>query len=125
MFLTPLRVERIDDRRWRLTGPLAWSDGEGNRLMVPVGFVTDFASIPGWLPKSFDVAQPAAVLHDWLYQTHERTKGQADRIFWRAMTDLEEPWWRKQILYQAVRWFGGPAYASGPERCRTECEATL
>ena len=33
----------------------------------------------------------AAVLHDWLYETGERSREAADRIFLEAMAVLEAP----------------------------------
>src|SRR5687768_3903680 len=119
-FLSPLRVEHRSDGTWVLTNPLRYrSTVLKSHMIVPIGFVTDFASVPR-LPLAYvlagDTAHPAAVVHDYLYQTHMTTKDEADDIFEEAMGVSGEPWWRRKIMSNAVRWFGGSAWDSGPER---------
>lgn len=76
-FLTPLRVEQVSEAAgtWRLLEPLCYvSPIFGGLIVVPAGFVTDFASVPR-LPFSYwlfgGVGQAAAVVHDYLYQCHD------------------------------------------------------
>lgn len=73
-FLDPLELEWIDGRTWRLTAGfryhLGTPDGD-EAVVIPAGFVTDFASIPRalWplLPPTGAYGK-AAVVHDWLYE---------------------------------------------------------
>lgn len=74
-FTTPLELEYIDGRKWKITKPFEYCCGEPGapiRVEIPAGFVTDFASIPEilWniLPPTGSYGK-AAVVHDWLY-TH-------------------------------------------------------
>ena len=83
-FHTPLRVQQIDDCRWQLEGPLQYSSDVAQRVfVVPSGFITDFASVPR-IPFAYMVtggkAQAAAVIHDWLYSTHEVDRETADAV---------------------------------------------
>lgn len=58
-----------DGRAWLLAEPLAY-EGKRDRFPVPVGFETDFASVPRPLWPLFPPTgryTRAAVLHDWLY----------------------------------------------------------
>lgn len=107
---------------------------------VPEGFPTDFASVPPILDriilKDGDYNQ-AAVVHDFLYYLHrilrdrnlpdfkldgfmknypldnvkDRTRAEADRILFDAMTLLDSlpeysiPWWKRQVIYRAVKAF--------------------
>lgn len=107
---------------------------------VPEGFTTDFASVPPvfdrLIPKDGDYNQ-AAVVHDFLYYLHRvlrdrslpgfvldgfmkkypldkvknRTRNEADRILFEAMTVLDSlpeysiPWWKRQVIYRAVKAF--------------------
>lgn len=71
---------------WRFGAPLVWDD-----IIVPIGFITDLASIPhmlDWLPSlSPDgLSRRPAALHDWLYGG-DRTRGkdEADRILRAAL----------------------------------------
>lgn len=83
---------------------------------VPENFTTDFASIPRifWtiLPPDGEYTQ-AAVLHDYLYRTHKRSREQADKIFLEAMTVLEVPEWKRNVMFWAVRTFGEGPYEKG------------
>ncbi len=112
-FLTSLRVELIAHNTWRLTQPLRYQCRPGRTIVVPEGFITDFASVPripvAWLLTG-DTGHRAAVVHDWLYQSHERSRKDADRLFYRILREDGEPVWRASLMYAAVRLFGGPAY---------------
>lgn len=69
---------------WKLIAPLEYKADSGTVYSVPIGFVTDFASVPR-LPFIFvafgDRANSAATLHDWLYCRDPITKNHpvADR----------------------------------------------
>lgn len=86
-------------------------------VVVPAGTVTDFASIPRvfWrvLPP-WDIHRRAAIIHDYLYATRQpRTDEErklADRVFLEALEALEVPWWKRQLMYRAVRCFGWKAW---------------
>ena len=82
-------------------------------IVVPAGFETDFASIPRalWvIEPPLGEAGKAAVLHDFLYETGERDRVAADRIFLEAMAVLEVPWWKRSLMFRAVRMFGRGGY---------------
>lgn len=92
------------------------------KVVIPIGFKTDFASVPRFL---WSILPPwgrygkAAVVHDYLYQ-HRTPKSriqrifckerkEADRIFLEAMTVLKVRNWRKFPMYYAVKlagWWG-------------------
>jgi hypothetical protein len=105
---------------WMLREPLAYVDTARLSVHVPVGFLTDFASIPRlfWnlAPPADPAYSAAAVVHDRLYETHEVPKETADALFYRAMTVQGTPRWKRWVIWRAVSWFGGGAWASGPER---------
>lgn len=125
-FLDPLRVEFRGYDRWALTAPLAYASRILDRVLtVPAGFTTDFASVPRWLPLAYAVAggrgQPAAVVHDRLYQCHvvdgvEIAREVADSVFAEALQVCGEGVAIAWGMYQAVRLFGARAYRTGPQR---------
>lgn len=121
-FLTPLRLEWLDSESWLVCEPLVFDSAIVGRYTVPTGFVTDMASVPR-LPLVYlttgNTAHAAGTLHDHAYQTHACTRATADAVFYEAMTASGEPWWRRSLMYRAVRLFGGAAYRSGPARYRT------
>ena len=84
-------------------------EGSGDTVEVEKGFVTDFASIPRlfWilLPRWGKYGN-AAVIHDWLYWSQDRTRAGADQIMFEAMDVLSVPAWQKYLIYGFVRVFG-------------------
>lgn len=106
---------------WVLTEDLSYRSAFlGETIVVPKGFVTDFASVPR-LPIVFwltgDCAHDAAVVHDYLYQTHlSETRARADRTFLEAMKITGVPAWRRLDMYLGVRAGGISSWSSGPRR---------
>jgi len=57
-------------------------------VIVPRGFLTDFASVPGILRGILDhdnLVAPAALIHDFLYSSGIVSRAQADEIFRAAL----------------------------------------
>jgi hypothetical protein len=81
---------------------------------VPLGFVTDFASIPSFfhfIVQPFGRHAPAAVLHDYLYAIGQnKARRLADRLFLNAMKDAGVPALRRSLMYRMVRFFGSGGY---------------
>lgn len=78
-------------------------------IIVPVGFVTDLASIPQplWsiLPPigSYD---RAAVVHDYLYTRNGCTRGEADNVLKEGMKVDEVQGLKLRMIYAGVRMGG-------------------
>jgi hypothetical protein len=113
-----LSVERFADRYYYLTKKIQWKPDEpGSHLptvSVPVGFVTDFASIPrvAWsiLPPDGDYTYPA-VVHDYLYWSQKTTREDADKVFQMMMKEFGIGASVITAIYTAVRAGGGSAWA--------------
>ena len=119
-FTDPLIVELNDDGvHWTLMEPFTYHVGDypsGETIGVPVGYVTDFASIPRacWSIIGGPTGKygKAAVIHDYLYDqggrlsTKTYTKADADNIFKEAMEVLGVGNPRRWLMYQAVKRFG-------------------
>jgi hypothetical protein len=84
------------------------------KVEVPLGFVTDFASIPSFfhfIVQPFGRHAPAAVMHDYLYAIgQKKARRLADRLFLNAMKDAGVPALRRSLMYRMVRFFGGGGY---------------
>jgi hypothetical protein len=129
MFDSELSIEGCDPPTvWALTRPLVWT-GERDTFTVPVGFKTDFATVPRflhWLVLPYGAYTRAAVLHDYLLGELARwdrgnghvigigvddpapskppaTSRDIDGIFRRAMRDLGVPWSKRWVMWAAVR----------------------
>ncbi len=122
-FTTPLHLEFIDGKYWRVLAPFIYYVGEKGSdefLYVRSGFTTDFASIPrlAWPIIGHPAGDhgKAAVVHDWLYQNPDdgvdkpRTRRRCDQVFLEAMKVLGIGWWRRSAMYCAVRVGGRGAW---------------
>ena len=82
---------RPDDKDlpWVLDEAIAYRDGTGRLHTVPARYLTDLASIPGFLPLVIDRhrAKRSAVLHDWHYSEAPPgiTRKIADDLFFESM----------------------------------------
>jgi hypothetical protein len=126
MFDSELSIQARTATTWSLTAPLIWTGTKGDTFTVPVGFVTDFATIPRflhWLVSPYGAYTRAAVLHDWLLvslATWASATSDPDRvyppilppansrdtdgIFRRVMQDLGVPWSTRWVMWTGVRW---------------------
>jgi len=115
-FLTKLRDERVSlftkDRI--LLAPLAYYSALlADVVLVPAGFVTDYASVPRapltyWLFGG--IGDEAAVVHDHLYETGTVPREQADQVYGEALAACGVPAWRRVAMVAAVRVFGASRY---------------
>lgn len=99
-------------REWVLLEPLYFKHKRAT-FEIPQGTTTDFASVPRifWniLPPLGKYGK-AAVLHDYFYRTKKLPRHLADYLFLVAMTSLEVAFWKRYIMYFAVRLFGWKSY---------------
>ncbi len=89
-----------------------------NKVVIPFGFKTDFASVPrllwGLIPPWGRYGK-ATIVHDYLYQNHQDTnltllkrmfsseRKKADTIFKEAMQVLAVKRWKVFVMYWGVR----------------------
>jgi hypothetical protein len=112
-----LKLSRFADSIYFLTSPITWTPNPGQEdhkaVTVPVGFVTDFASIP---QAFWSILKPdgnytfPAIIHDFLYWNQDRSKKEADEIFKFGMEDFSISSRTIFTLFEAVKWFGGGAW---------------
>jgi len=92
-----------------------------DRIVVPKGFVTDFASIPQAVWSSGLSPQGqysrAAIVHDYLYWTQGCTRAQSDRLLVIAMKESNVGAFTRFLVYQGVDWGGNGSWnANAVER---------
>ena len=112
MFTGSLTIRYINGDLWEV---LNHSDNifsfyyNGEDIVPENGFVSDLASVPRilWslLPPSGKYA-PAAVIHDYLYRLPGCSRFLADAIFREVMAQLGVSFWKRCVMYYAVRFFG-------------------
>ena len=111
-----------DGKRWIIRSDFGYDVGEegsDESINVPVGFKTDFASIPrilwGVIPRWGRYGN-AAVVHDYCYWSQTYTRKRSDEIFMEGMTVLKVSSLLRHIIYFAVRIFGFLAWRNNKRR---------
>lgn len=106
MFLTELHAQEGKSGEWKLDRDLIYQANGGEIITVPAGFETDLASIP----RAFQILIPVngkhrkpAVIHDYLYANRIGKRGRADSVFLEAMKSVGVSWWKRRLMYAAVR----------------------
>jgi hypothetical protein len=111
-FTKPIIVEMINEKYWKLAQELEYHVGcypSEEVIVVPIGTLTDFASIPRIL---WPIVPPigrhakAAVLHDYLYFCHYYHRKKCDEVFLEAMQVLHVNKTIRNFMYFGVRLFG-------------------
>ena len=105
-----------------LKGPLVYYSKQlRDCVCVPSGFQSDGASVPKFLwdrMPPFGKYLEAAIVHDFYCTLGRDGRSpigfrQAAKIFREAMAACGVGWYRRNIMYQAVRWFGPKFKSTG------------
>lgn len=110
-----LEVEFIESGdKATLIKEFSYTTEQGVCYVVPVGFETDFATVPQLLqsivPK-IGTYTKATILHDYWYKAATNNKKWADSEFLKACIMLGTPRWKAYLMYAAVRIFGKGNYS--------------
>lgn len=128
-----LFVGRFADRMYYTASTIGWTPtapaevANYPAIRVPVGFVTDFASIPRvlWsvLPPDGQYAY-AAVVHDYLYWEQYLSREKSDDILKFLMADFKVPSEQAWAVYNGVR-LGGQFAWDGNAKLKASGERRL
>lgn len=118
-----LHLSRFADPIYFLTKEIGWRPNEQQapiykEIRVPIGFVTDFASIPRifWsILRPDGLYSYAAIVHDYLYWEQRVAREVADNIFKFAMEDFDIDRTTISAIYSAVRVGGRSAWDNNAE----------
>jgi hypothetical protein len=75
-------------------------------IVVPVGFVTDLASIPRglwWWQAPHEGTMAPAIIHDYLYWEQSCTKDEADAVLYLALREVGMGLVNANLVYAGVR----------------------
>ena len=111
-YKTRLITEPLQDgKSWRLEHNFVVFIPELGDRVIPIAFMTDFASIPRLFRTL--IASPAtgkhryaAVVHDYLYKKQEITRSQSDSTFLTLMLNDGVNRFLAYNMYYAVKVFG-------------------
>lgn len=121
IIIMPVGVEH-GRSRYKLVRPYLHKIGPHVGILVPEGFVTDFASVPRILWSLFPTTgeySSAALVHDYLYGSHNLSRFLADAIFRAIMRQQGVPLWKCMAMYLGVRiggYFAWKNNQSEPQR---------
>lgn len=120
-FLTALPVQdRLAARAgfYELTAPVGYYSAKaGREFTAQAGFQTNYVTGRKLLVVRRivqDKMNPAAVIHDLLYDTGAVSRTMADAVFLEAMIELDVAVWRAYAAYAAVRACGWAFYRAAP-----------
>lgn len=119
-FLDTLDVEKVatDDVLFQVVNhPFRYqSDVYGGVISVPVGFRTDFESMPRYIPFLYSllggIAWEPSVVHDWLYFAGFTTQEMADKVIYEAMGLVGINSVKRWLIYQGLKIGGYKAWAA-------------
>ena len=87
--------------------PLRYETNSGEfEIVVPVGFITDLASIPSelwWWESPYETIMAPAIFHDYLYWQQTCTKDEADAVMYLAMEELGLGLIKRKAVYAGIR----------------------
>ena len=121
-FVTTLKTEQTDRRTYKLLDDLVLADEDERTIIVPAGFITDFASIKvlhnAFLFVLFALVSGygnyAATVHDWLYFSGQVSRKDADAVLYRALRAEGIARWRAWLFWAGVRIGGAKQYTKTP-----------
>lgn len=107
-FLDSLITQEISDSIFEIADhPFRYqSDIAGRVFTVPIGFFTDYASVPrlGIIYAMLgNTAHESSVVHDWAYFSAVVDRAMADDVLMEAMIVSGIPWWRRWPIFAGVR----------------------
>ena len=115
-FPLDLELTFVEDNEFYLSADFVYQSPQFGTITCPSTYLTDGASIPHW--SQFIVGSPwsgkyprAAVIHDWLCSSEGEiigsdqrlTKKETDQVFLEMMKFLGVGFFRRRIMYSAVR----------------------
>jgi hypothetical protein len=119
-FLEPLVATPLDNGvDWLVDVAFSFESAVlGRIIVVPAGFITDFASIPkalwGIVGGPTGTYTKPACLHDFLYRTPGVcTRLQADQVLREAMEVTHVPKVTRMEIFEGVRIGGSSSYRGG------------
>jgi len=106
--------EEKKETLWEIREPICVQLSNGDVLVIPCGFVTDFASVPKFL---WSLIAPighynlASIIHDYFYTYKTKDRKFADKEFlrWMNFTSVNTRT-RNRLMYWGVRIGGSRRY---------------
>jgi len=120
-----------DGKTWIIRSDFGYDVGEeGSKetINVPIGFMTDFASVPrilwGAIPRWGKYGN-AAVVHDFMYWQQSYPRKRADEILLEGMKVLGVSKILYRTIYYSVRFFGALAWRNNAGRKKNNLQKIL
>ncbi len=120
-FIDPLAAEQLGRWQWRLVRDLLLADPEHGLIVVPAGYLTNFASVRSlraWLVLIYALlvgyGNASCAVHDYLYDQGQLTRRQCDDVLYRALRAEGVARWRAWLFWTGVRVGGASHYNASP-----------
>jgi len=119
MFKGKLTVEAVEgEDAYILTSPITYVTNDGDEVVIPRGFKTNFASVPAiakvYVDDNSHFIRLPSITHDFLYSKESAylgfTRKQADFVLLTAMQEQGMRPSKALLIYYILRVFGGRNY---------------
>ncbi len=102
------KIEEYTAYTFKTLAELSYTTNKGIIHIVPINFITDGASIPKlfWsiIGSPFTgLYKKPSLIHDELYSSQKFKRKYADRVFYDGMKDKGVSFWKRKVMYFAVR----------------------
>ena len=123
-------IKGIGPYLFKTLAELSYTTKKGVTHTVPVDFVTDGASIPrifwSFIGSPFTgFYRRPSLIHDELYATQKFKRIYADRVFLEGMEDEGVSFWKRRLIYLAVRLRGWVPWNKHKRKRRKEIMNTM
>lgn len=117
---TSLKSEEVNRKKYVILEDLVLVDDEVGEIVVPKGFITDYASVSVlqniFLAPIFvlvaDYGDKASTVHDYLYTQTELSRKECDQVLYRGLLAEGLEAWRAKLFYWGVRICGGSHFGT-------------
>lgn len=117
---TTLKSEEVNRKNYVILEDLVLEDDEFGEIVVPKGFVTDYASVSVlqniFLAPIFvlvaDYGDKASTVHDYLYTQTKLSRKECDQVLYRGLLAEGLEVWRAKLFYWGVRIGGGSHFGT-------------
>ena len=121
MFPETIQIE--DGSKWKVQQPFVYTfinnENRFVNILIPAGWETDYGSIPKVFQNIIEPIghySPCYVVHDFMYASeYYSTHSECDGVLLNHLEERGASWIRRNIVYSAVRSFGGLVWTKHEE----------
>lgn len=115
-FQNSLKIEKLAENKYKLLSDLIYNSEKYGKIIVPSGFICDYASFKIGNMQLRGKSESPSVVHDFLYRSvsvKKMSREDADDIFLEALLSEKETRLKSTLYWLCVRLVGWRHYKKG------------